>query len=351
MCKYNCLTITKKSLFIRMAAMLLPMLCAVLLLSQTAMAQNTYVITDGKTVLVHTTYATDPAAVLDEAGLALDEDDTYTAQAGEGVSEITVQRNQTIHIDCYGAPLTADSYGETVGELLARIGVIMDSYTAVSVPLDTRTFDGMRLLVYHTVRSNDTYTVSLPYNTIRCNDPLLPAGMEVVLTSGSDGTASVTDSVVYVNGKESSRTNLSQDVTCQPVDEVIAVGTGADTVRQEGMPVIGTGIIITPEGELLTYTDSLHVTATAYSCGNKPGITFTGTVARVGAIAVDPRVIPYGTRMYIVSDDGEYIYGIATAEDCGGLIKGNKVDLYFNTFDECWIFGVRGCQVYILSEE
>ena len=64
---------------------------------------------------------------------------------------------------------------------------------------------------------------------------------------------------------------------------------------------------------------------------------------------MDPRVIPYGTRMYIVSNDGEYVYGIASAEDCGGGIKGHKVDLYFNTSAECFQFGVRPCTIYILG--
>ena len=77
--------------------------------------------------------------------------------------------------------------------------------------------------------------------------------------------------------------------------------------------------------------------------------TATGTLCRVGAIAVDPKVIPYGTRMYIVTNDGRYVYGIAVAEDCGGAIKGNRVDLYFNTDAECRAFGIRNCTIYFLG--
>ena len=77
--------------------------------------------------------------------------------------------------------------------------------------------------------------------------------------------------------------------------------------------------------------------------------TSTGTWARVGAIAVDPRMIPYGTRMFIVSNDGAYVYGLATAEDCGGSIKGNRVDLYFDSNYECFQFGIRNCTIYILE--
>ena len=64
---------------------------------------------------------------------------------------------------------------------------------------------------------------------------------------------------------------------------------------------------------------------------------------------VDPTVIPYGTRMFIVDQNGSFYYGMGTAEDCGGGIKGHKVDLYFNTSAECFQFGVRPCTIYILG--
>ena len=98
---------------------------------------------------------------------------------------------------------------------------------------------------------------------------------------------------------------------------------------------------------MLTYTSTMSVEATAYTGG---GITATGTSARYGAIAVDPTVIPYGTKMYIVSDDGKWIYGVATAEDCGGAIKGHIIDLYFDDYSTCIQFGRRNCTVYILDD-
>ena len=86
-----------------------------------------------------------------------------------------------------------------------------------------------------------------------------------------------------------------------------------------------------------------------YNSGAITGHTYSGTLARVGAIAVDPTVIPLGTKMYVVSNDGQYVYGYCVAEDIGGGIKGNKIDLYFDTYAECWDFGVRMCTVYILG--
>ena len=90
------------------------------------------------------------------------------------------------------------------------------------------------------------------------------------------------------------------------------------------------------------------MTATAYTAGHGGAdyTTATGTFVRIGTVAVDKRVIPLGTRMYIVTDDG-YVYGLSTAEDTG--VRGNKVDLYFETYRDCINFGRRGCTVYILK--
>jgi len=78
-------------------------------------------------------------------------------------------------------------------------------------------------------------------------------------------------------------------------------------------------------------------------------ITATGTTVRWGTVAVDPRFIPYGTRMFIMTSDGSYIYGISVAEDCGGAIKGDRLDLYMPTYYECIQFGIRDCMVYFLG--
>ncbi|MBQ7876643.1 MAG: DUF348 domain-containing protein [Clostridia bacterium] len=95
-------------------------------------------------------------------------------------------------------------------------------------------------------------------------------------------------------------------------------------------------------------------TATAYTpsadeCGKDDGITATGAKCEVGVVAVDPKVIPLGTKLYIETVDGSFVYGYCSAQDTGGAIKGNKVDLAMNTKSECFQFGRRQVKVYILS--
>lgn len=350
----------KMTLLSRTVTVLLVIVCIIVLLSQTAFAKNTYLINDGNRVLIHTTYATDPAKVLGEAGLELGIEDTYTTQSNFGLSEITVQRKQTVTVIHGSKTLKLSTYGETIESLLSRAGLILTPEDMVSFSMTTPTYDGMVITISRALEREETYTALIPHGTAYCYDASLADGEEVVLTPGVDGQLLCSATVSYVDGKETGRTVHSQVVTRQPVDEIVAIGTYIEQEEPLPMPddskpdlnnqpIISNGTIVTPDGEVLTYTQKLDCIATAYSCNGEPGITYSGTPARIGAIAVDPTVIPLGTRMYVVTNDGEYIYGICTAEDIGGSIKGNKVDLYFNTFDECWIFGIRDCAVYILG--
>ena len=341
----------RKKRFIRVAAILAPLLIA-LLLTQRVSAETTYVITDGGRVLVHTTTATDPRIVLGEAGLLLGADDTYTAQSTDGVSEINIQRRQKLTVYYYGEPMVVTGQGETVEELLTRLNLTWHDTDAISLPLDAPVREGMELTVDRVIRQDQIYTTVLPHETTYCVDATLPEGVQRIVTEGVDGEILCKATVTYINGEERERTVLSRQVVSQPVGEIIAVGSAAqEKPEKEGMAAIGERTITLPTGEVLTYTEKVTCLATAYHCEGYVGKTATGTRARVGAIAVDPEVFPYGTRFYIVTQDGEYIYGVATAEDCGSkeFIYGTRLDLFFNTKYECIQFGARNCDVYILG--
>ena len=370
MLEYNRAVRKRVTLMTRILLVLLPIVCIVLLLTQTALAENTYVINDGGKVLIHTTHSTDPEEILSEAGLSLGTEDTYTTQPSFGGGEIIVQRVQTVTVIHGKTTLQLQTRGETVGELLNRAGITLTPQDAVSVSLDAQTVDGMVVTISQALRRTETYTTQIPFETTYCYDPTLPEGQETVLTQGVNGQVLCTANVFYVNGVEVSRSISSETVLQHPVNAVIAIGTGTATAEPDstdtmapdisaalaeavatGKPVILDGLIATPEGEILAYTSSDTYKATAYH-NSDPGCTIwtsTGTLCRVGAIAVDPKVIPYGTRMYIVSNDGKFIYGIAVAEDCGGSIKGKRIDLYYNSVAECSKFGVRDCTVYFLN--
>ena len=336
----------------RFLAMALLLICLVTVLAQTAVAQNTYVITDGDQVTVHTSFSSDPATVLDQAGVELDGNDFYTTAAGDGVSEITVQREQSINIDYCGRKIQATSYGESLQTLVDRLGLQTYGTYSVSEDLKSMTYDGMEVHINNVVQAQETYTVEIPFETIYCSDPTLPEGQEEILVEGAVGQLQRQAQVVYKNSQEQSRIVLEETLLEQPVDQIVAVGTGAQVGEERDMPLIGDGVIVLSTGEVLTYTSSKIFNATAYTHTDAgcDRITATGTRVRVGTVAVDPRVIPYGTRMFIVTNDGSYVYGIATAEDCGGAIKQNRIDLYFETTSQCFKFGRRTCTVYFLGD-
>lgn len=387
----------KNTLLVRILAVILPVVILVLLMTQTVFARNTFVITDGSRVKVHSTYATDPAVALDEAGFELGQNDTYTTQEGAGVTEVTVRRSQTILVDNCGQLIQAGSNGETVGDLLSRLNVAVNEGTAVSASLEDLTYDGMEITLRRATTTEETYTAAIPYAVTYVTDGSMEPGEEAIVTEGVNGEMTVTAKVSYADGVEVSRQILNQTVTVEPVNQVIAVGAAVPTEPEEteapettepketqpapaqpeeapeagepgaaqpeatepetvpvfgdGQPIIGDGTITLSTGEVLTYTDYVYVMGTAYTCEgwSSPGITATGTIARVGEIAVDPDIIPLGSRLFVMSDDGLYIYGVCTAEDTGGLINDYRIDLYFDTEAECWQFGYRPCTVYFLG--
>ena len=335
--------------FVRVFALLLPVAILSISLVQTVFARNTFVINDGENVTVHSTFATDPAEVLEEVGVALEGEDYYTT---DGTSEIVVQRSKNITVDYCGQLHELSTYEETVEDALIQAGMKYEGAYRVSVPVNTAIYNGMTVRVDWIVSNVETYTVELPYETVYVDDPTLPAGYESVLVEGQSGYALRRCAVKFENKVEIGREVLEETVQKIPVNRLVAVGTGENVGGVNDWPLIKDGYIVLSTGEVLTYTHSKEFKATAYTSWIEDvgDTTATGTLARVGAIAVDPKLIPYGTRMFIVTNDGKYVYGIATAEDCGGGVNGSHVDLFFDTVAECWQFGVRQCTIYFLGD-
>ena len=319
------------------------------IVSQTAFA-TTYVITDGEKTVTYTTFETDPAQVLGEAGVPLEEYDTYTTAAVEGGAAITISRARKVTVHYHGQTTVVSSQDETAGQLLQRLGLEITGEDVVSHGLEEKTQDGMVLSVDRIVTSREVFSSSVPHETQYREDETLPAGTEAVLVPGQDGELLRTAEVTYVNGAETRRSILEEITLRDVVTEVVAVGTGKAEAAPD-KPVIGDGYILLPTGEVLSYIRSDTVEATAYTHTDEgcDMVTATGTTVHWGTVAVDPSRIPYGTRMFIISNDGSYVYGIATAEDCGGDIKGDRMDLYMPTYEQCREFGRRRCTLYFLG--
>ena len=364
---------TRHMVALRWITLVVILATTALLLTLPATAQTKYVITDGDNVIVCLSNSTDPQEVIEEAGLKLGESDTYTTHISDGVSEIHITRVQMISVKDGDQVYVVGSYGGDVEDVLQSLDITLSGTDTLSCTLDTATYDGMVVEITRVVLETQEYDQPIPFQTRVLEDASLAPGEEKVLRSGVEGQIHYVAQITYENGEEIKRAILSQQMVAAPQEAIILRGVDR-SVMEQGFDHVDDYIIsndwysYTPPtqeemlnateqkfvpGTNLSYDEAVLFEATAYTCNSYEyvgnGITFTGTEARVGAIAVDPEVIPLGTKMYIASADGEYIYGYCVAEDTGGLIKGNLVDLYYDTHDECIQFGRRDIIIYFLN--
>jgi len=174
---------------------------------------------------------------------------------------------------------------------------------------------------------------AIPYSIRYVDDPDSEIGTETVLQKGSYGKKEIRTTVLYYDNDEYTRS--SQEHTLQdPVEKLISRGT---KIIERTM--------LTDSGPLTYWQKLPHVWATSYdsTCAGCNETTATGMKQGYGVIAVDPTVIPLRSRVYIPG------YGIAVAGDVGGLIKGNRVDLGYDSLNGQWT--ARYVDVYLLVDE
>lgn len=293
---------------------------------------------------------TGPAVVLDESVPEETVKDfssklVYVNRENSGY-EVTLRDGQRVAIDYNGAVVAAQAKEETISELLSRLNLTPTSSDMILVDLsgsEVKLKIGSALSYYETCQEKVSHQVK------RVKSAYLPIGREKVVKKGTDGTRSATYKVVYENGKLASR-DLVQTANNTAVDEVIAVGTVPPSASGSTAKIAGKrdGVLTLSSGKSLAYSAVKTMSATAYTTGTGGvgRITATGTTVHVGVVAVDPRVIPLGSKLYIVASNGSVIYGYAVAEDTG--VFGNSIDLYYNTYAQCINFGRRSCHVYVL---
>ena len=219
--------------------------------------------------------------------------------------------------------------------------------TAASVATAAAIFVGATAIAYDATMPATEFTVNytstvtqeetVPFNIIRRANEELRRGETEVVQEGVDGVKEVDYEISYTEGVETGRTEIASRVITKPVDKIVEYGTAESNEPDPGFE----------------YKYVLECTATAYDPspeenGGYGGMSATGVPLHKGVIAVDPKVIPLGSRVYIEALDGSWSYGYAVAADTGGAIKGNKVDLLYPTKSECYQFGRRKCRVYVL---
>ena len=310
--------------------------------------------------------ATDQAVALyiltgtDDAVIILDEDTrdvpdlssqlVYVTSSGTGY-DVTLAAGQTVTVNHHGSTISVQSRKETISALLSRLHIELGPMDMVAVDLSA---PGVELTISDQITYYEQVRETVTYETERVANPDLPKGTEQVVQAGVDGERTAIYEVIWSGGEQVSR-HFVEEADSTAVNEIIEYGTAAtavtadDRIASVNQNSDGSGTLVFQSGATLNFSSAKSMTATAYTAGHggADSCTATGTFVRKGVVAVDKSVIPLGTKMYIVSSDGSVVYGMAVAEDTG--VRGNKVDLYYDTYQQCINFGRRSCTVYILE--
>lgn len=182
----------------------------------------------------------------------------------------------------------------------------------------------------------DEHRVIAPPTLHRLSRDLAP-GTSKVIAHGRPGVVEVRVRYTQRDGRPVHRVVLFTKVLTAPHPRTVAEGIGhSPLVDFEAIGLVRMGSIA---------RGAIQMVATAYSadCSGCDGMTAIGRRAGHGIVAVDPRVIPLGTRLYIPG------YGAAIAGDTGGAIVGHRIDLGFNSQRDALLFGRRAVTVYKLK--
>lgn len=262
-------------------------------------------------------------------------------------ARLVIRKGRKFTLDIDGNIEIITTTKKTVREAFQEAGVLVSDSDKVEPSLDSFIEDDMTVTVLRVTSETITVDTEIPYKTREVSDSGLAKGKTSVKVRGVNGLKRTVYNVTTENGVETKREIVEETVLREPTTRVIAVGTKA-TSSKSGTS--GKKTVTTNAGQTLNYSRKLTVTATAYTdhTGTK---TASGRLPQYGVIAVDPKVIPLGTKLYVEStDDGKsWQYGYCVAGDTGGAIKGNKIDLFFDTRSECLKFGRRSAIVYVLE--
>ena len=300
----------------------------------TALGNDVELNINGKTKTVFT-YEKTVGDFLKKEGIVLKNKDLVSPSLDKVIDKdmkIVISSPKSYHIKDGDKTLIAEASGYTVADVLDNLDIKLNKLDRVSLSLDEIAKEGMEIKIDRVVVENLENKIEIPFETESRENKDMFEGEKKVITKGEVGQKTESLKNTYVNGVLETTEVLKSEITKNPVKEVVEVGTKKGTVA--------------PNGKNAKRVIVMQATAYDPTAGSK---TAMGTRARVGAVAVDPKVIPLGSKLYIESMDGFASYGYATAEDTGGAIKGNRIDLFYNSNAEANRFGRRNVKVYVLD--
>ena len=298
-----------------------------LIVTLICMRKNITIIVDGKKE-AFITYKGTVKDILAEKGIEIAPKDKVQPALDEKISSkdiINIKRAVEVEMVVANKTIVIKTAEDTVedmieaekDELRAEGVEFVEGVDEITPSLDTEVSDSLTVKIVKVEVLNEVAVESIDYETIVEDDKNLDINTENVRQAGEAG--------------EVSREIVQSKVTKEPINEIIAQGTKR--------------VFASRDGEM-EYRDLIYCESTAYAGDT---ITATGTVpvynpGGISTIAVDPRVIPLGSLVYVEN------YGKAIAADTGGLIKGNIIDVFLNSESDCKSWGRKyNVPVYILA--
>lgn len=298
------------------------------------------------------TMKTTVGEVLEQAGITVSPDDYVNLPLDKELQKmktnhIYIKRAVPISVSVDGEEITLMTYKDTVAEALEDTPIRLGrSDRLEGLFLKDKIVEDMKINIIRVKEEIISEEIPVPFKVEKRANKRMDEGKEKVVKEGKEGVREKQYKVVYENGIMIAKDLILDAIVSNPVNKLIEYGTIAN--------------FTTSRGETVRYKKVLDMKATAYTAsfkdtGKHPdhpqfGITRTGIKAKKGVIAVDPKVIPLGTRVYVQGVGKVPTYGFAIAADTGGAVKGNKIDLYFDDQKTVDAWGVKKVKVYILED-
>lgn len=315
------------------------------------------VVLDGKEIPV-LTRESDLQHLLDEQAISVGEHDRVSTQLDASIKNgevITIDTTSPIQLTADGKTKTMYTTGKTVGSALKDLSIVLGKEDKVSPSLSSEVTDYAPIKVVRVKKEQENQTVPIAFATEEKSDSTLLKGKAKTLQEGKAGTKLIQKQKVYEDGALVAELVVKEVVQTASVKKLVAIGTKKPAVVKLSLasPEVSN---VSKNGIEFAYKQIINnVTLTAYSndlastgkesSDPQSGITYSGTTVMEGrTIAVDKNIIPIGWWVFI---DG---IGFRRAEDTGSAVKGNKIDVYYESPEYANKFGLkRGYTVYVIG--
>lgn len=292
---------------------------------------------------------------LEKANITVNENQAVTPTLDTNIANdmvITIEDGAKVEITADGKTETVVAPIDTVEKALNDLGYNLSKDDVLNVDKNQQIKAGMKITLQRVTYKTETTRETIDFETETKITDELDEGETQVETEGKDGSKEITTQIKYVDGKKTDSKVVDEKTIKEPVNKVVLVGEeeSAQTVAPFATNSSGANTFTDSSGNTVAYSQVLTGSGTAYTAPAGAG-TATGVKAYLGGVAVNPNIIPYGSKLYVVSTDGSFVYGYCTAVDTGGaLMDGSAiVDVFYPTYDQCVNFGRRDVNVYVLS--